>query len=172
VTNPPDGLSNSDTIPEVRRVSKSFASDGRERLVLRDASLAVRPGEVLAVIGPMSAGPPEAPGPGEDHLAAVRPAWVLPPHPVPPIKPIPRFQARRANDLWQTDLIGKDPVPEDRLLSSHLAEGRPLALPAGGKLRAESPQSLRLCLPLPGLHAVRLAEGDPCYFCVAEYWSC
>jgi len=99
VTNPPDGLSNSDTIPEVRRVSKSFASDGRERLVLRDASLAVRPGEVLAVIGPMSAGPPEAPGPGEDHLAAVRQAWVLPPHPVPPIKPIPRFQARRANDL-------------------------------------------------------------------------
>ena len=31
---------------------------------------------------------------------------------LPPIKPITRFQARRANDLWQTDLMGKIRFPK------------------------------------------------------------
>ena len=31
---------------------------------------------------------------------------------LPPIKPITRFQARRANELWQTDLMGKPRFPK------------------------------------------------------------
>lgn len=45
-----------DIISEARNVSKSFGEDGRMRLVLRDVSLAVRSGEVAAVLGPSGCG--------------------------------------------------------------------------------------------------------------------
>ncbi len=45
-----------DTLAELRQVSKSFSRDGRELLVLRDVSLAIPPGEVVAVLGPSGCG--------------------------------------------------------------------------------------------------------------------
>jgi NitT/TauT family transport system ATP-binding protein len=43
-------------LAELRGVSKSFFGDGRERLVLRDVSLAIPSGEVVAVLGPSGCG--------------------------------------------------------------------------------------------------------------------
>src|SRR5215468_6599819 len=43
-------------LAELRRVSKSFVSDGRELVVLRDMSLAIHPGEVVAVLGASGCG--------------------------------------------------------------------------------------------------------------------
>ena len=45
-----------DVLAEVRGVSKSFASDGRELVVLRDVSLAIHPNEVVAVLGASGCG--------------------------------------------------------------------------------------------------------------------
>jgi NitT/TauT family transport system ATP-binding protein len=46
----------SQAIAELRGICKSFSNDGRELIVLRDVSLAVQPGEVLAVLGPSGCG--------------------------------------------------------------------------------------------------------------------
>ena len=46
----------SDVLAELRHVSKSYASDGRELVVLRDVDLAIHPGEVVAVLGPSGCG--------------------------------------------------------------------------------------------------------------------
>ena len=43
-------------LAELRNVSKSFASDGRELVVLRDISLAIPSGAVVAVLGPSGCG--------------------------------------------------------------------------------------------------------------------
>ena len=43
-------------VAEARGISKSFASDGHELLVLRDVSLAIQAGEVVAVLGPSGCG--------------------------------------------------------------------------------------------------------------------
>jgi len=43
-------------LAELRGVSKSFASDGRERLVLSDVSVAIPSGRVVAVLGPSGCG--------------------------------------------------------------------------------------------------------------------
>jgi NitT/TauT family transport system ATP-binding protein len=45
-----------DVPAEMRGVSKSFSRDGRELLVLHDVSLAIHPGEVVAVLGPSGCG--------------------------------------------------------------------------------------------------------------------
>ena len=51
-TMPPSG----DAIAAVQHVSKSFASDGHELVVLRDINVAVYPGEVVALLGPSGCG--------------------------------------------------------------------------------------------------------------------
>jgi NitT/TauT family transport system ATP-binding protein len=43
-------------IMEVRNVSQAFVRDGREFVALRDVTLAVEPGEVLAILGPSGCG--------------------------------------------------------------------------------------------------------------------
>jgi NitT/TauT family transport system ATP-binding protein len=43
-------------ISEAKNVSVSFTIDGEERLVLDDVSLAVRPGQVVALLGPSGCG--------------------------------------------------------------------------------------------------------------------
>ena len=45
-----------DVIMEVRNVTKTFVRDGHEFVALRDVTLAVNPGEVLAVLGPSGCG--------------------------------------------------------------------------------------------------------------------
>jgi NitT/TauT family transport system ATP-binding protein len=45
-----------EAIAELRGICKSFSSDGHELVVLRDISLAVRSGEVVAVLGPSGCG--------------------------------------------------------------------------------------------------------------------
>jgi len=45
-----------EAIGELRAICKSFSSDGQELVVLRDVSLAVRSGEVVAVLGPSGCG--------------------------------------------------------------------------------------------------------------------
>jgi len=45
-----------EAIAELRGICKSFSSDGHELVVLRDISLAVRAGEVVAVLGPSGCG--------------------------------------------------------------------------------------------------------------------
>jgi NitT/TauT family transport system ATP-binding protein len=45
-----------DVLAELRGVSKSFFGDGRELLVLRDVSVAIPSGEVVAVLGPSGCG--------------------------------------------------------------------------------------------------------------------
>jgi NitT/TauT family transport system ATP-binding protein len=45
-----------DAIAEVQHISKSFTTDGHERLVLQDISLAINCGEVVAVLGPSGCG--------------------------------------------------------------------------------------------------------------------
>ncbi|HSQ00476.1 MAG TPA: ATP-binding cassette domain-containing protein, partial [Candidatus Dormibacteraeota bacterium] len=43
-------------LAELRGVSKSYAADGRELAVLRDVSLTIPSGEVVAVLGPSGCG--------------------------------------------------------------------------------------------------------------------
>jgi len=50
------GGANGEVIAELRRVSKSFVIDGRERLVLNDVNMAIGSGEVVAVLGPSGCG--------------------------------------------------------------------------------------------------------------------
>src|SRR5664279_4140945 len=45
-----------EAIAEVLHVSKSFSSDGHELVVLRDISVSVQPGQVVAVLGPSGCG--------------------------------------------------------------------------------------------------------------------
>src|SRR5262245_34044861 len=45
-----------EVLAELRGVSKSYAADGRELLVLQDVSLAIPSGEVVAVLGPSGCG--------------------------------------------------------------------------------------------------------------------
>jgi NitT/TauT family transport system ATP-binding protein len=55
----PEGVtatSPAEVLAELRGVSKSYAADGRELVVLRDVSLAIPSGEVVAVLGPSGCG--------------------------------------------------------------------------------------------------------------------
>ncbi len=80
---------------------------------------------------------------------------------LPPIKPITRFQARRANDLWQTALMGKMRFP--RIGYCHLIllkDDRSRYLLAGTWVQRPRKIYVFACL-VPGLHALRAPEGDP-----------
>src|SRR5215475_3149434 len=48
--------SDTDILAELRGVSQIFASDGRELIVLQDVTLAIPPGEVVAVLGASGCG--------------------------------------------------------------------------------------------------------------------
>jgi NitT/TauT family transport system ATP-binding protein len=55
----PEGVtttSPAEVLAELRGVSKSYATDGRELVVLHDVSLAIPSGEVVAVLGPSGCG--------------------------------------------------------------------------------------------------------------------
>ncbi len=52
----PASARDAETLAELRRVSKSYVSDGHERLVLHDVNVAIHSGEVVAVLGPSGCG--------------------------------------------------------------------------------------------------------------------